>query len=212
MTTKVDNSSALALFAERSLYQANGSIWNFLNKKLGSEVVTATPTVDCSADTECSVYSAPWSDPKNAPADIVKLIFKGGKVGLSVRYIHKRNDGEHLVLEIFYQRASRLENPKDAIRLDKKNISIVPTAEQNYNGDFSVTLQEKGSISAEEAHWVSQKKYSDGICATEPFVKDPDHPSCVSETVWKVIKNLILGRPLEETENRYLPMYADRFV
>lgn len=175
-------------FAVRLQQQMHGSAFDYLNQQLGIDLVTTIPNVDLShiKDREGD-YPAPWTDPKDLPADIVKCVLPSGRPLVAVRYLHQEKGKERLILEIFFQRYSSQMTP------------VIRHATPVF--DYAIADQSMNDQSVMVSNWVVKN-----------FCNDSIYNKYDISTTFQMIQALADGKPLDKTDGRYLPMYADLYA
>jgi len=185
-------------FAVRLQQQMHGSAFAYLNQELGIDLVSTIPTVDLSSlKGREGDYPAPWDEPEQLPADIVKAVLPSGRPLIAVRYVQQEEGKDRLILEIFFQRYSSQMLPQ----ITGHNLTDISAGTSI---DFAQRVSsEYQSISKPEmdSNWERKNFCNDSIF-------NPYNPSAT----FQMIRNLANGESLDKTDGRYLPMYADLYA
>lgn len=185
-------------FAVRLQQQMHGSAFAYLNQELGIDLVSTIPTVDLSSlKGREGDYPAPWDEPEQLPADIVKAVLPSGRPLIAVRYVQQEEGKNRLILEIFFQRYCGQRSPQ-----------IKGYGLTEISAGTSIDFAQRVSINYQSI----SKSEIESNWAVKKFGSDSIFSSFNHSVTFQMIRKLADGESLDKTDGRYLPMYADLYA
>lgn len=176
-------------FASQLNKQMYGNKFTFLETQLGADLVASIPNVEVAPFKWETDYPNPWEKPENLPADVVKgVYYPSNRPFLAMRYRNIKTNT--LALEIFFQRYST-QKPAAA--------NVIKFDAFRKEGVISQILLPADGLSS---NWSSVDENAGG---------EPIHSSGgVNSKMFAIVKNILMGAPLKDTEGRYLPLHAEK--